>query len=180
EIQNLEIEKATEKETSSPVKEQDLVVQKADAKSSEKVVSGKVESTEEKVLSAEENLALVKPKALDVFDASNEPDNVELPENALLEKSDFETKFLVSRENKFKEFDFHYQFKSNTLILYGNFDDTYEILDLNKNGNRAIYLYYKGAYHALDVDQVTIIRLSALNDSTIIEQLDNLRKKEGN
>ncbi|MDH5602959.1 MAG: hypothetical protein OEY51_03445, partial [Cyclobacteriaceae bacterium] len=109
ELLESEIEQVPVNEPSASLKETEINVQNKNTEISEKEIlkKSKSEVATDEVLSAEENLALVKPQALDAFDATNEVEEIELPENALLEKSDFETTFIVSRENKFKEFDFH-------------------------------------------------------------------------
>ena len=133
---------------------------------------------EENTTSLEENLTLAKPSVLESFNTIiNDTDKIDIPEHSLLEKSDIESTMVVKIENKFKEFYNHYQFKNNSLILYGDFNDTYEIIDLHKIGKRAIYLYYEGHYHHLSTEQNTIAKLIVVEDSSIITQLDNLRKE---
>jgi len=135
-----------------------------------------VEETET-VAIPEENIALVRPEIIESFEDEKQPSDIKLPENNLLEKAPSESTLIVETENKFKEFNFHYQVKNNKLLLYGNFEDTYEIIDLIKGSKRTPYLYYQGKYYPVNLNQATIVQLSEVSENNIIEQLDNLRTK---
>jgi hypothetical protein len=76
-----------------------------------------------------------------------------------------------------KNKDFHYQFFSNKLFLYGKFNEKpYEILELNSKGGRELYLKYEGSYYALKSNQIDIVPLKEIHDKEIIRELESLKK----
>ncbi|WP_028979396.1 hypothetical protein [Sporocytophaga myxococcoides] len=80
---------------------------------------------------------------------------------------------IAQKKNK----DFHYQFFSNKLFLYGKFDEKpYEILELNSKGGRELYLKYDGSYFSLKSNQVDIAPLKEIHDKDITRQLESLKK----
>ncbi len=80
---------------------------------------------------------------------------------------------IAKKKNK----DFHYQFFSNKLFLYGKFDEKpYEILELNSKGRRELYLKYEGSYFSLKSNQIDIVPLKEIHDKDITRELESLRK----
>ncbi|MBO9701321.1 MAG: hypothetical protein J7604_14015 [Sporocytophaga sp.] len=80
---------------------------------------------------------------------------------------------ITQKKNK----DFHYQFFSNKLFLYGKFDEKpYEILELNSKGGRELYLKYDGSYFSLKSNQIDIAPLQEIHDKDITRQLESLKK----
>jgi len=80
---------------------------------------------------------------------------------------------IAHKKNK----DFHYQFFSNKLFLYGKFDEKpYEILELNSKGGRELYLKYEGSYFSLKSNQIEIVPLKEIHDKDITRELESLRK----
>jgi len=83
----------------------------------------------------------------------------------------------VETDTANKKYDFHYQFASGKLFLYGPFDKSmYEILEIN-NDNHAVFLYYKEGYYLLDEKQLKIARLEAIKDQALIRKLKDYRSK---
>ncbi|MDH5399335.1 MAG: hypothetical protein OEX02_14385 [Cyclobacteriaceae bacterium] len=116
-----------------------------------------------------------KPNIPDSFDVL--PDNsINNPDNTLLDKTDYEDESVaVTIDNSLNKFKFHYQFKGTNLVLYGEFNETYEILDFRKNDKRALYLYYKNKYYSLNLDQTKITELSVVKDRGLTEDLNKVR-----
>ncbi|GAL85079.1 hypothetical protein MYP_2307 [Sporocytophaga myxococcoides] len=80
---------------------------------------------------------------------------------------------IAKKKNK----DFHYQFFSNKLFLYGKFDEKpYEILELNSKGGRELYLKYEGSYFSLKSNQIDIVPLKEIHDKDITRELESLKK----
>lgn len=75
------------------------------------------------------------------------------------------------------KYDFHYQFRDSKLFLYGDFENTYEILDFNMNNDRALYLFTNSKFHPLDVNTKKITTLNPVKDRALISELESLRKK---
>jgi hypothetical protein len=78
-----------------------------------------------------------------------------------------------SSEKKFKS---HYQFVNGKLILYGNFDSgLYEIIEVNAQESRSLFLYYKTAYYLLDEAKTEITILKAISDPVLIQKIKTFR-----
>ena len=75
-----------------------------------------------------------------------------------------------------KKYDFHYQFTSGKLVLYGDFDDSlFEVLELNVQDESTLYLFYKSNYYYLNDRSGEISELEAVKDEPLKEKLENLR-----
>jgi len=119
----------------------------------------------------------VKPGIVDSFDENVDTD-FSVPENELMEKSSTNSEGLaievISGE---KKHNFHYQIKNSALKLYGEFDDTYEILDIIRSKRRAVYLFYKNQYYPLVLSQKEITPLKAITDQELVNSLEKIRMK---
>jgi hypothetical protein len=83
----------------------------------------------------------------------------------------------VSTDTANKNYNFHYQFASGKLYLYGPFDKSlYEILEINGD-NKAVFLFYKENYYLLDGKQLTVTRLDPIVDPGLIKKLKEYRSK---
>ena len=137
-------------------------------------LSKKVEQIPE--TTTEVNTESAKPSIIDGFDQeeTSEPD---IPENSLLDKSDNGGEAILSEViSDVRKYNFHYKFLNGRLILYGEFQVTYEILDFMQGDERNVYLYYKGKYYPLILNQSEISPLKDISDSSIIKGLENRRK----
>lgn len=112
------------------------------------------------------------PKGVDSIE-NVESSEIDLPEQDIFEVATNDP-ILVSVVNDNKRFDFHYEFENTELVLYGSFSETYEILDLMKNGERSIFLHYSGRYYFLDSQQRKISPLVEIKDQTLIGKLDSM------
>ncbi len=80
---------------------------------------------------------------------------------------------VISSERKFKS---HYQFINGKLVLYGNFDKgLYEIIEVNAQRSRSLFLYYKASYFLLDETQREITALKEISDPVLKEKLKAFR-----
>lgn len=83
----------------------------------------------------------------------------------------------VTIDGSNKKYKFHYQFTAGKVVLYGSFDDgLYEIIELN-GGKHAVYLYYQKKYYTLDDQATDITPLQVVTDKSILNKLENYRKK---
>ncbi|HNR73758.1 MAG: hypothetical protein UZ12_BCD005003456 [Bacteroidetes bacterium OLB12] len=83
----------------------------------------------------------------------------------------------VAIDGSNKKYKFHYQFAAGKVVLYGSFDDSlYEIIELN-GGKHAVYLYYQKKYYNLDDQATDITPLQVVTDKSILNKLENYRKK---
>ena len=81
----------------------------------------------------------------------------------------------VDGENK--KYDFHYQFAGDKLQLFGSFDRSlFEVIEVN-GGQRALFLFYKEQFYALNEKQSTPERLVPLRDAALIGKLRQYRKQ---
>ncbi len=72
----------------------------------------------------------------------------------------------------------YYRYFDDKLYLIGNFNDSpYEVLALNTNKSRELYLYYKNTYYALEPTR-EIETLRVIYNSTSIESLEKIRALE--
>lgn len=81
----------------------------------------------------------------------------------------------IDRENG--NYQFHYQFKHDELSLFGDFDEPYELLDLQYQGKRILYLYYKSKYYNVNTTQTKVAPLEELSNPDVINQLNLIRTK---
>lgn len=73
---------------------------------------------------------------------------------------------------------FHYKFKENKVLLYGNFESSaYEILELNTSKGKQVYLYYNNSYYKLQPNQVTPAPLVKITDQKLIADLNKYNRK---
>jgi hypothetical protein len=80
---------------------------------------------------------------------------------------------VIASERKYKS---HYQFLRGKLILYGNFDNgLYEIIEVNGQSSRSLFLYYKSSYYLLDETQDKITALKEISDPVLKEKLKAFR-----
>ena len=80
---------------------------------------------------------------------------------------------IISTERKYKS---HYQFINGKLVLYGNFDKgLYEIIEVNAQQSRSLFLYYKSSYFLLDETRHEITALKEISDPVLKEKLKAFR-----
>ena len=77
------------------------------------------------------------------------------------------------------KYTFNYRFKKGKLLLYGNFSASpYEIIELNTNEGKRIYLYYSDEFYPLNEEQSKIADLTAITEKSLIQELNKI--KNGN
>jgi len=105
--------------------------------------------------------------------------DIEIPEDGISNKSKLETvnpEVIVKRENKDK---FHYQYSDSKLILYADFaDKIYEILELNQDNSKKIFLAYEGKYYQLESSKMDITPLKEVSDKHLINILSAYQKRK--
>jgi len=71
-----------------------------------------------------------------------------------------------------------YQHYNNKLFLYGDFNSKpYEILELNTNKEKKLYLYFEDKYYGIKSNQTKIANLEEIKNAKLIESLKALRDK---
>jgi hypothetical protein len=76
-----------------------------------------------------------------------------------------------------KKHDFHYQFHTGKLILFGPFDQSlYEIIEINGDVH-SIFLYYNKNYYLLNQAIIEITPLKAITDKELISKLNDYRNR---
>jgi hypothetical protein len=74
--------------------------------------------------------------------------------------------------NKSNNKSMYYQFSGNKLNLFGDFSSsTYEIVELNNNGRKQLYLKFNNAYFELDQNKVTKTLLTEVNNEKTLQKL---------
>lgn len=140
------------------------------------VVTEKSKEETENVISAQPEIN--KPDPIPTFDTQEDiNDSLEAPGGSLITKPEEGHSTLdVEIDNTHKNFTFHYQFKSGKLFLYGSFDKgLYEILEINSRGEKTLFLYYKDKFYPLRTNQIKIIPLEPVKESSLIEKLEKAR-----
>jgi hypothetical protein len=86
----------------------------------------------------------------------------------------------ISHEEKTAT-DLKYKYLNKKLYLYGNFGSVaYELLELNSNFGKKLFLFHNNKYYQLEENQTTISPLRPLSDSLVIQELDTLRQNRTN
>ena len=106
-------------------------------------------------------------------------DSLEAPGGKLVSKPGEDHATLdVEINNTHKNFTFHYQFKSGKLFLYGSFDRSlYEILEINHQEGKAMFLYYRDKFYYLSAEQSKIAPLEPVKESSLIDKLEKAREE---
>ena len=74
---------------------------------------------------------------------------------------------------------FHYRYYSGKLYLYGDFKDIpYEILELNSDSGKKLYMYYHNKYYEILDNQIDLTPLQSLEDPDIIKRLDIIKENK--
>ena len=142
------------------------------------------EVPEKKKLSEEKSNKIVNeispqievPNGIDGI-VNEEDDDLNIPESGLTDNLNPEESISIEVITSDKKHSFHYQFKGNSLILFGDFTETYEILDFHKDSKRALYLYYTGNYYPLLIEENKVTPLEKVTDKTLISNLETIRNK---
>lgn len=75
-----------------------------------------------------------------------------------------------------KKYNFHYQIKDGTLILYGQFNDApFEVIEMKTNNGIKSYLFYKENFYGLNTDSEDIKPLLTINNEALIKELNKRR-----
>ena len=118
----------------------------------------------------------VLPSSADEIISQSLPEeNLEIPND--ISKANINLASKVDIEIKLKKkYSFHYQYSQGKLILYGNFEeDLFEILELNKENEVEIYLYYKSNYYYIEDKSDSIIPLKSVKSERLKLKLEGLR-----
>lgn len=148
----------------------------------EKVIKPNLPATN--VFVKEEKKAIIKtsevkqPK-IEVVDPTNEMSSESKAEESVKRgdsKSVITTSSVqVEIDSSSKKYNFHYQFKSNKLQLFGSFDKSlYEILEITGESH-AVFMFYRENYYLLDEKQNQITKLSVIKDSDLLKKLKEYR-----
>ncbi len=82
----------------------------------------------------------------------------------------------VQIDSSNKKYNFHYQFESGKLMLFGSFDKSlYEVIEINGE-QHSLFLFYKDQFYLLNEREKTIVRLSPIQDAALIAKLKEYTK----
>lgn len=117
------------------------------------------------------------PELSDNFDFGEDLDKqVSLPNPDIAKVVDTKEKLnvdLIDQEGAIR-----YKYYNNKLFLYGKFNaEPYEILELNANTGKELFLYFKGAFYQLNADTFDTVLLEPISDHELKQQLEQLRSK---
>ncbi len=129
-------------------------------------------------LSEKEQPVIHLPEIVEEFDNQEESkiaENISIPQNNLSKVSETILPGTEVVEVNKGKYSFHYQFFNNKLFLYGEFDDEYEILELNTPTGISIYMFYQDNFYELTQNQKKITPLESIQDNTLIEDLNTIK-----
>ncbi len=102
-------------------------------------------------------------------------ENLDIPEAIGNTSINLSSKVNVEIKLK-KKYDFHYQYSNKGIVLYGDFEEgLFEILELNKENGKKLYLYYKSNYYNIQDKSGEISPLKAVTDKKLKVKLEGLR-----
>lgn len=138
-----------------------------------------VENIDSELVESDEEIAESTPELQSPEMPNTDFDDPSVSTNEEVQKLDRGKKRLTSKVdveiNVHKKYNFHYQYYNNKLHLYGDFSSSpYELLELNSDKGKDLYLFFDGKYYALE-NTTEVTKLSQLRNKIIIRGLDNLR-----
>lgn len=102
-------------------------------------------------------------------------ENLEIPEAMNNSAINLSSKINVEIKLK-KKYNFHYQYSAKGIVLYGDFEEgLFEILELNKEDNIELYLFYKSNYYYINNDSGVITPLKSVVNKNLKIKLEGLR-----
>ena len=118
----------------------------------------------------------VLPNSENDFESQSLPEeNLEIPSDLSSASINLNSKVDVKIVMK-KKYDFHYQFSHSKLVLYGEFEEgLFEVLELNKEDNVEVYLYYKSNFYYILNNTNSISPLKPVSDKNLKLKLEGLR-----
>lgn len=138
--------------------------------------------TDSKTILPKSQPAVPTQPQLQVFTPSDEELREQLEKEhrqiRIIEKGFVTSSIEVETTSESRKHNFHYAFRNNKLVLYGNFEENlYEILEFISENDRTIVLYYKNAYYLLDTDKEDPTPLVQIRDRALLDKLKKFRKK---
>jgi len=126
----------------------------------------------------QENKAIPKIVLPDIMTEFEEEDQTidysdfNAPDKTLLEKSEAISSGLAIETIADQRYDFHYQMIDQKLYLYGDFQGIpYKIISLNRNERKQLFLKFQDDFYNLNQEQIEVVPLDLIQDSTIIKAL---------
>ncbi len=119
------------------------------------------------------------PEVVENFNETNDnqiAENINVPVNKMQQATETYIPKTAVVEVEDKKYAFHYQFYDNKLYLYGDFENKYEILELNTPKGISIYMFYNAQFYELKQDQEEITPLESIKDETLIEDLNTIKE----
>jgi hypothetical protein len=178
ESQETEIHDVQEEEINTAIIEEEVVSESVETNVS--IAEAPVSENEESDIVEEEQVELpvIDKPVLPENDVEDEFVNTEIesPSGKELNGAKIEVSKVQVEIDTDSDYDFHYKYFNSKLYLYGDFSSApYELIELNTDKSRDLYMYFKGKYYALESNKIEITKLTPLRDKIIIRGLDNLR-----
>ncbi len=170
-------------ESTEPVKAEETQPQLEPPIASTPVEEKKVEKARTKKVTKKEPTQDVAKPALEVFQPETEADSQATTkiatEKVTTEKVSHAGSISLGIDKNNKKYAFHYQFKDDSLLLFGPFEkNVYEIMEFfSDDKKRTIFLFYKDHYYFLKEESDKIKPLKAISDPALIKRLRDSRKK---
>jgi hypothetical protein len=127
-----------------------------------------------------EQVVPVVPNPIQDMDTAESEEDLEIPENIIgsienVEKNTPEVEII----SNIRRYQFHYAVKDGKLELYGDFDEEpYQILEINVNDEKQLFLYFKEKYYSIDSQMDNITPLIEITNESIIIKLDEIKNSD--
>jgi len=171
-----EEEPAVNETGSNPVEEEQI---QEETPASERVKSVEIPPKQE--AKSTEVITPDVPEPIEDFAPDNiDDEDLDVPSKNLgLTEAGVEPSLEVEIVSNRRRFDLHYQVLANRLILYGAFDEEpYQLLEINVNKEKQLYLYFKDRYYNLDRKASEITPLTEITNRSLIIELDKIKNKD--
>lgn len=170
-VENIVIEKAVEIDSDEGV-DNKTITDPTDNKT-DKIATNRSVSKEEDIIAENSDVSD------DFGDFEDEEENYSLaPDNFMLDKGMFDQSSIeVEINDGKKKYSFHYQLREGKLLLFGEFNEIYEVLEFKNNIENDLIFYYNNKYYDIDENQPVI---TPLVEMTVEETTELKIKINGN
>ena len=105
----------------------------------------------------------------------NKGDNPSIPQSIVANTTEItKAKIGVETNKSIEKHKFHYKNYNNKLYLYGNFSESYEVLELKNDNSKDLYMYYQDEFYKINTDVFEPKELQTISDPSLIKKLSQL------
>jgi hypothetical protein len=121
----------------------------------------------------------VTPHVIEEFADEETREEISIPENDILENAPSASAGISVELKIGTRYNFHYQFLSNRLFLFGNFnEELYDILEIKNDTESQLFFSYKEKFYQLDREQKEITPLQEITNEGLIIRLKSIKDNQ--